>query len=118
MKEFAHSYYHFSYPIELTEREKNFWEVVISQSLLKPDMKAKEMPFAIDSISTRNCYLIIEGWAFVAIARFLHAFKLLLWRFSKILASFAGEKWDVLWLLQSNESRRISLVSYSFPLGE
>ncbi|ETK04543.1 hypothetical protein T229_08375 [Tannerella sp. oral taxon BU063 isolate Cell 5] len=52
--------------------------MVISQSLLKPDMRAREMPFAIDSISTRNCYLIIEGWAFVAIARFLHAFKLLL----------------------------------------
>ena len=36
------------------------------------------MPFAIDSISTRNCYLIIEGWAFVAIAGFSYAFKLLL----------------------------------------
>ena len=67
-------------------REKTFWEVVISQSLLKPDMKAKEMPYATDSISTRNCYLIIEGWAFVAIAGFSHAFKLLLWRLPKILA--------------------------------
>ncbi|ETK02178.1 hypothetical protein N425_05800 [Tannerella sp. oral taxon BU063 isolate Cell 2] len=52
--------------------------MAILQSLLKPDMRAKEMPFAIDSNSTRNCYLIIEGWAFVAIAGFSHAFKLLL----------------------------------------
>jgi len=41
-------------------------------------MRAREMPFAIDSISTRNCYLIIEEWVFVAIAGFSHAFKLLL----------------------------------------
>jgi len=34
------------------------------------------------------------------------------------LGTFAGEKWDVLWLRQSNESRCTSLVSYSFPLGE
>jgi len=34
------------------------------------------------------------------------------------LGTFAGEKWDVLWLQQRDESRRISLVSYSFPLGE
>ena len=46
----------------------------------------EEIPSAIDSISTRNCYLIIEGWAFVAIAGFSHAFKLLLWRLPKILA--------------------------------
>ena len=68
------------------QRGKAFWQVVISQSLLKPDMRTREMPFAIDSISTRNCYLIIEGWAFVAIAGFSHAFKLLLWRLPKILA--------------------------------
>jgi hypothetical protein len=41
-------------------------------------MNVEEIPSAIDSISTRNCYLIIEGWAFVAIAGFSHAFKLLL----------------------------------------
>ena len=41
-------------------------------------MKAKEMPFAIDSISTRNCYLIIEGWAFVTVAGLSQVPKLLL----------------------------------------
>ena len=51
-----------------------------------PIWTQEEMPFAIDSISTRNCYLIIEGWAFVAIAGFSHAFKLLLWRLPNILA--------------------------------
>ena len=83
-----------------------------------PIWTQEEMPSAIDSISTRNGYPIIEGWVFVAIAGFSHAFKLLLWRLPKILASFAGEKWDVLWLQQSDESRSTSLVSYSFPLGE
>ena len=38
--------------------------------------------------------------------------------FAEDFGTFAGEKWDVLWLLQSNESRCTSLVSYSFPLGE
>ena len=107
----------FSYPMKLAERElSDKWSFVRRPSSLI--WTQEEIPSAIDSISTRNCYLIIEGWAFVAIAGFSHAFKLLLWRFLKILASFAGEKWDVLWLLQSNESRRTSLVSYSFPLGE
>ena len=41
-------------------------------------MKAKEMPFAIDSISTRNCYLIIVGWAFVTVAGLPKDSKLLL----------------------------------------
>jgi len=31
-------------------------------------MNAEKMPFAIDSVSTRNCYLIIDGWALVTIA--------------------------------------------------
>ena len=67
-------------------RGTTFWQVIIRQAPLKSDMNAEKMPFAIDIISTRNCYLIIEGWAFVAIAGFSHAFKLLLWRLPKILA--------------------------------
>ena len=77
MKNFTLLYYRFSYPIELTERE-NFLISDHSSGTCQVRYKREEMPFAIDSISTRNCYLIIEGWAFVAIAGFSHAFKLLL----------------------------------------
>ena len=38
--------------------------------------------------------------------------------FAEDFDTFAGDKWDVLWLPQSNEDRRTPLVSYSFPLGE
>ena len=38
--------------------------------------------------------------------------------FAKDFGTFAGEKWDVLWLQQRDESRSTSLVSYSFSLGE
>ena len=37
---------------------------IVEQSV-EPNMDAKEMPYGIDSISTRNGYLIIEGWAFL-----------------------------------------------------
>ena len=35
--------------------------MVISQSLLKPYMSAEERPFAIDSISIKGSYAVIEG---------------------------------------------------------
>ena len=37
---------------------------IVEQSV-EPNMDAKEMPHGIDSISTRDGYLIIEGWAFL-----------------------------------------------------
>lgn len=37
---------------------------IVEQSV-EPNMDAKKMPYGIDSISTRNGYLIIEGWAFL-----------------------------------------------------
>ena len=46
----------------------------------------EEMPFAIDSISVKGSYVIIEGWAFVTVAGLSQVPKLLLWRFLKILA--------------------------------
>ena len=36
------------------------------------------MPFAIDSISVKGSYVIIEGWAFVTVSGFPQAPKLLL----------------------------------------
>ena len=77
MKDFALPYSHFSYPMKFAER-KNFLISDHSSGTCQVRYEREEMPFAIDSISTRNCYLIIEGWVFVAIAGFSHAFKLLL----------------------------------------
>ena len=51
----------FSYPMGLTEREKIFQQVVISQSLLKPYMSAEERPFAIDSISEKEATQSSKG---------------------------------------------------------
>ena len=78
MKNFVLSYYRFSYPMKLAE-EKNF---LISDHLSGAHKaryeRKRKCPSPSIAISTRNCYLIIEGWAFVAIAGFSHAFKLLL----------------------------------------
>ena len=77
MKNFTLHYYRFSYPMKLAER-KNFLISDHSSGTCQVRYKREEMPFAIDSISTRNCYLIIVGWAFVTVAGLPKDSKLLL----------------------------------------
>ena len=45
---------------------------------VKLDISVEETPFAIGSISVKGRYAIIEGWAFVTVARLSQVPKLLL----------------------------------------
>ena len=93
-------------------RGTTFWQVIIRQAPLKSDMNAEKMPFAIDSVSTRNCYLIIDGWALVTIAGLSPTPKLFMWRLPKILAPLRARNemsYDYSKVTKAGESR-------SFPI--
>ena len=72
------------------------------------------MPFAIDSISTRICYLIIEGWAFVTVSGFLQAPKLLLLRLLENLTPLRARNemsYDYFKEMKAGESRSFLIRS-------
>ena len=117
MKDFALPYSCFSYPMKLAEREnflisdhssgaRQVWYERGGNTLRHRQHFDEELLSDHRRISLRShCRIFACLQTFAA-------------TFAEDFGTFAGEKWDVLWLMQSNESRRTSLVSYSFPLGE
>ena len=75
----------FSCPMKLAERENFLTSDHLSGARQTRYERGGKKTFAIDSISVKGRYVIIEGWAFVTVAGVSQAPKLLLWHLLKIL---------------------------------
>ena len=101
-----------SYETCREEKLSDKWSFVRRSS--NPIWTQEEMPFAIDSISTRICYLIIEGWAFVTVSGFLQAPKLLLLRLLENLTPLRARNemsYDYFKEMKAGESRSFLIRS-------